>query len=372
MRRTVLAAVLASAIGEFPAALAAGPAEATPRGDLLAGEKIWDMTQVPDREKTRLEFPHLVRFRDAWYCSFREGEIHGNHPSGRGRVIRSADAVTWQSVAVMEWHGGDVRDPRLSVTADGQLMLNSSIYFVSRQPRAKGGYYQLDSAGTPASELEKDVARQSVTWLSADGEHWSGAHACPSGVNTWRWDVRWHNGMGYSVGYAGKDGAGTLYRTRDGKSWRVLLEDFFPEGKGNEAALAFGADDTACCLLRGGPTRAVIGVAAPPFYQTWQWKNARVDWQGDGTLRAADDVFRVSPGGPSIIRLADGRLVGAARVDGRVTLFWIDPAAAVFTKLVQVDGTSYPGLVEHDGLLWITYGTRDSAEIRLAKIRVPD
>ena len=380
MRRNTFLATFAFLMCIGGAAFAAPPGDvrsnADPAGNqtgsgdsVLAGKKIWDVTRIPDREKTRIEFPYLLRFKGAWYCSFREGEIHGNHPSGRGRVIRSADGETWETAALVEWDAGDVRDPRLSVTADGQLMLNSSIYFVSKQPRDNGSYHQLDTRGTPDSELEIDVARQSVTWLSADGEHWTSAYACPSGVNTWRWDVAWHNGMGYSVGYAGKDRLGTMYRTRDGKSWRVLKEEFFPDGKGNEVGLAFGDDDTAYCLLRGGSSRAVIGIGKPPYYQEWQWKHAKVDWRGDGISRPANDVFKVSPGGPRLVCLSDGRLLGAGRVDGRVTLFWVDPDKAVFTKFVAVDGTSYPGIWEHEGLIWVTYGVGNASAVFLAKVK---
>jgi len=378
MKEAVLAAILPSLAWAFGTTGAAqsgggdtGSATAAPRpSGRVAGKRMWDMTRIADREKTRLEFPDLIRFKGNWYCAFREGEIHGNHPSGRGRIIRSSDGEAWESVALMAWDSGDVRDPRLSITADGHLMLNSSIYFVSKQPRSKDSHYQLDGPGTPSSDLEMNVARQSVTWLSPDGEHWGSAYACPSGVNTWRWHVTWHNGMGYSVGYTGKDGKGTLYRTRDGKSWRVLLNEFFPDGKGNEAALAFGADDTAYCLLRGGGTRGKIGIGKPPYYQQWQWKDASVDWQGDGVRRTADAVFRVSLGGPKLIRLSDGRLLGAGRVDGCVTLFWVDPEKAVFTKFVEADGTSYPGVVEHEGMIWVTYGLSDASGIFLAKAKL--
>jgi hypothetical protein len=372
MRRYVLGALTSCLVLVFAlagAALAGGgseeapaAAESTASGLAPAGRIIWEASRIPDREKTRLEFPDLIRFRDQWYCSFREGEIHGNHPSGRGRVIRSADGEQWQSVALLEWDGGDVRDLRLSVTADGQLMLNSSIYFTSGR-----------GSGTPPNEAEaKGVARQSVTWLSGDGQTWTSAYACPTGVNSWRWDVTWHGGMGYSVAYTGKDATGTLYRTRDGKSWRVLLNDFFPDGRGTEAALAFGPDDTAYCLLRDGRTRGMIGTGMPPDYQQWQWKDASVDWQGDGRLQPVDEVWKRSVGGPKIIRLEDGRLLGVGRIDGRVTLFRIDPEKGVFTKFVQLDGTSYPGLVEHEGLLWATYGVSDASGIFLAKIGLPD
>ncbi|NLF73103.1 MAG: exo-alpha-sialidase [Candidatus Anammoximicrobium sp.] len=372
MRQRILAAALVCAAfllsparpglaGEQPAAVPASAA-ATPAGRAPAGRLIWDATRIPDREKTRLEFPDLIRFRGDWYCSFREGEIHGNHPSGRGRVIRSADGEEWETAALMEWDGGDVRDPRLSVTADGQLMLNSSIYFTS-----------ACRSGTPPNEAEAEgVTRQSVTWLSADGQTWTSVYACPTGVNSWRWAVSWHGGMGYSVAYTGKDSQGTLYRTRDGKSWRALRGDFFPEGRGSEAALAFAPDGTVCCLLRDGRARGMIGVGTPPDYQVWQWKDASVDWRGDGQLRPASDVWKGSVGGPKIVRLHDGRFLGIARIDGRVTLFWVDPEQTVFKKFVEVDGTSYPGLVEHEKQLWVTYGVGDAAGIFLTKVPVSE
>ena len=35
--------------------------------------------------------------------------------------------------------------------------------------------------------------------------------------------------MGYSLAYYANNAAGTLYRTRDGKSWRALAVNIFPE-----------------------------------------------------------------------------------------------------------------------------------------------
>jgi len=385
MRRLLLASVLGSGVLGLAAAWAAAPqdtgaaaaaSESKPDAGGPPAKVIWDLSRIPDREKTRIEFPNLIRFKGAWYCSFREGEIHGNHPSGRGRVIRSVDGEAWESVALMEWDCGDVRDPRLSITAEGMLMLHTSVYFVSRQPRPNGGYYQLKSAGTASDDLEMNVNRQSVTWLSPDGLRWGTANACPTGVNTWRWDVAWHNGMGYGVGYAGKDGKGTLYRTRDGRSWRVLKEEFFPDGKGNEASLAFGPDDTAYCLLRGGRSPAMIGIGKPPYYQEWEWKDPSVAAQAGAAPRPVGEVFGSQLGGPKLLCLSDGRLLGAGRVSGRVTLFWVDPQKDLLTKFVDIDGTSYPGLGEHEGMIWVTYintnWSKEGWQVRLAKVKLPN
>lgn len=343
---------------------------------LIEGVVIWDVSRISDRNDCRVELTDLIRFEDAWYCAFREGEIHHNHPSGRGRVIRSSDGETWASVALFDWDGADVREPRFSITPEGWLMVNTSVFFCSGEPRRDGAFYQLNRRGTPETVNESEVARQSVTWLSPDGVNWSSAHACPTGVNTWRWDVAWHNGMGYSVGYLGKDRAGTLYRTRDGKSWRQLSTNFFPDKGSNEASLAFLGESVAACLLRVGSRRAMVGVGAGPSWRNWEWRNLRVDWAGDGQAKPCQDVLRAPFGGPKLIRLSDGRLFAAGRVlgpgrdDGHITLFQVDLENAVLVKFAEFAGTSYAGVVEHDGKLWVTSSSSDTKVIYLAAVSI--
>ncbi len=318
-----------------------------------AGSLVWDQARIGDMENPNIEFPHLARFNDHWYCSFREGMTHGNHISGRGRVLRSSDGVHWESVALLESDAGDVRDPRLSVTPDGRLMLNSSIRYLS-----------------DAAPLEVvngvEVQRRSVTWLSEDGLDWSGPHFCPTGINTWRWDVAWYEGYGYSFGYSGKDNAGTLYRTSDGKNWEVWKENAFPRSGGyNEASLAFGADGVAYCLLRGRGARggqdATIGVSHPPYNDEWTWQAADVVLPGSDIRRPFSSTSARNLGGLNLIALSDDRLIGAARATGGrggLKLYLVDPLEATLTVLVDVrSGSSYPGLVEHDGDLWFTYLT---------------
>ena len=49
----------------------------------IRGTRIWRISKpwnpsptIPDPNKIRLEFAHLIRFKGAWYCVFREGLIH--------------------------------------------------------------------------------------------------------------------------------------------------------------------------------------------------------------------------------------------------------------------------------------------------------
>ena len=322
-------------------------------------EKIWDesLSGLPYNA-----FTDIIRFRGAFYCTFREGEIHMNHETGRVRVIKSSDGKKWETVGLFEWDGGDVRDAKLSITAEGHLLLNSSIYYMS--------------PGSP-------YGRQSVTWLTPDGDNWSSVYSCNSGINTWRWSVTWYNGVGYSIGYSGKDSFGTLYTTRDGKTWEILVENFFPGGQGNESSIVFGEDDIAHCLLRDGPGgMAQFGTAKPP-YTEWTWK----DLGGYA-------------GGPKMIRLKDGRFLAVIRTHdgglppsdimpgnsptggGHTSLVWIDPEKGLMKEFLALPsggrgGSSYGGLVEHDGIIWISdYSSHENMtdkarpSIYLAKVKL--
>jgi hypothetical protein len=166
---------------------------------ILGVNKIWD--RAPHNA-----FTDLIRFQDEWYCAFREG--------------------------------GDIRDAKLSVTGNGQLMLSGAVRFL---------------------HPEDGNNHQSLTWLSEEGMHWKGPFVCSSGLGTWRWSTTWHDGKGYSIGYSGKDKSGCLYGTRDGMTWEVILDKLFPEIESypNETSLVFDENHRAYCLLRRDELTAI-------------------------------------------------------------------------------------------------------------------
>src|SRR5690625_1151267 len=75
-------------------------------------------------------FTDLIRFNDAFYCSFRVGSDHAGGEDGKVRIIKSTDGNQWQNVALLEKKGIDLRDPKLSITPTDQLMIimGGSIY----------------------------------------------------------------------------------------------------------------------------------------------------------------------------------------------------------------------------------------------------
>jgi hypothetical protein len=77
-----------------------------------------------------------------------------------------------------------------------------------------------------------------------------------------------------------------------------------------------------------------------------------------------------------MVRLDDGRYVAAVRLYDppvRTSLCWVDVEAGQlreFLALPSGGDTSYAGLVEHDGLLWVSYyaSHEGKTQIYLAKV----
>ncbi len=298
---------------------------------LIETRKIWG-------KAAHNAFTDLVRFHDRWFCVFREGKGH-TAPDGALRVITSTDGDKWKSAALITSPNSDLRDPKITVTPDGQLML----------------------CGTARLHDKSKPMYQSLVWFSKDGRTWSDKREVGD-PDFWLWRVTWHMGKAYGIGYAcGKNQSVRLYSSNDGKKFDTLVDCLFNIGRPNESSLVFDGD-TAYCLLRrdGKPNTGLLGVSHPP-YTKWEWK---------------DTGTRV--GGPHMIRLPNGRFVAVVRLyDGRqrTSLCWIDPQAGKLTEFLKLPSggdTSYAGLVLHDGLLWVSYYSSHEGKtaIYLAKVKI--
>jgi hypothetical protein len=299
--------------------------------ELIESRKIWDAA-------SHNAFTDLARFHEKWWCVFREGKTHIS-PDGKVRILRSQDAAHWESAALIGPPDGDLRDPKLSITPRNRLMIVAAIAY------PKGA----------------NVRHQSVAYFSDNGTAWEGPVKVGD-PNVWLWRVTWHKDKAYGVGY---DTSGEklvrLYQSKDGREFEPVVSTLFNEEQPNETSLVFLPDDTALCFLRrdGPKGTGLLGSAKPP-YTDWAWKDSGV-----------------KIGGPHMIRLPDGRLIAGVRLyDGgaRTAIMSLDSKTGKLTELVKLPSggdTSYPGLVWHDGLLWISYYSSHEGKtsIYLAKAR---
>lgn len=309
-------------------------AEDAGRLELVESRRIWD--KAPHNA-----FTDLIRFKDRWYCVFREGKGHVS-PDGALRVITSLDGRQWESAALITSANSDLRDAKITVTPDGRLML----------------------AGAEAMNKPVTHKHQSLVWFSEDGRNWTDKHEVGDRDN-WLWRITWHKDNCYGWGYGCRnDNRGVrLFRSSDGKSFETLIKKASVEGTyPNETSIVFLADDSCYCLLRqdGSPNNGFLGKSRPP-YKDWSWKklNLRI-------------------GGPHMIRLRDGRFLAAVRLYDspvRTSLCWLDPEQGLLTEALRLPSggdTSYAGLVWHDDHLWISYYSSHEGKtsIYLAKVKV--
>jgi hypothetical protein len=302
----------------FRGSVAAG----TPEARVVSVTKIWS-------NAAHNAFTDLIRFGDRWFCVLREGASHIS-PDGKLRVITSPDGETWRSATLIAKPGTDLRDAKITVTPDGELMLIGAAAF---------------------QEDGKTVGHQTFTWFSADGESWSEEY--PVGDrDVWLWRCTWnpHDQTAYGIGYGTASNAGRvrlrLYHSKDGRTFDTLAAELLPDDtRPNETSILFRSDAVAHCLLRrdGVEKSALLGVADPP-YRKWDWKD-----------------LGVRIGGPHMIELPDGRTVAAVRLYDRpvrTALCWLDPEEGKldeFLVLPSGGDTSYAGLVWHEGHLWVSY-----------------
>lgn len=308
-------------------------AEEGAKVELLSVRKIWD-------KATHNAFTDLVKHQGRWWCVFREGKGHVSS-DGSLRIITSNDGISWQSAALLSSRIEDLRDPKITITPEGD--------------------FQLIAAGV-LSKARMGRTQQTYVWFSKDGFSWSEPNPIADS-NFWLWRVTWYKGFCYGFGYHGS-GKKTIqfYRSQNGADFEAPQEEIYDEGYPTEASMIFLQDDTALCLLRRNPANALLGMAQPP-YLDWKW----------------DDVGR-RIGGPNMILLPDGRVIATVRLyDGnvRTSLCWVFPKTGRIEEFYQLPSggdTGYAGLFWDKDILWVSYYSshEGKAAIYLAQVKIAE
>lgn len=306
--------------------------------------KIWD-------KGTHAAFTSLVKFKGKYYCSFREGYSHifneNGDADGKIRVIRSKNGSKWNSVLLYASDGKDLRDPKLSVTPDGRLMVNfgGSVY-VNKRLVSRASYVMFSDDGENFTDPVKISIDESVRTN-----------------NDWLWRVTWGKEYGYGVAYSMRgenDALLSLLRTKDGVNYALVTKIEY-EGFPNETTVRFLPDGRMAMVVRrdGGDCEALWGVSDEP-YEKWAFKKTG---------------FRV--GGPDLIVLDNGRLILGTRTyfkNAKTSIFSGETTGDFDEKVILPShgDTSYTGMLIEGNELWITYYSSTDKEnktaIMLAKI----
>lgn len=268
-------------------------------------------------------------------------DIKGNHPGRLRNYVAEETVVSY----------GDLRDPKLSITPDNRLMVfMDGEYYIGASVSSRRPYVSFsDATGDNFSEPE----RADVHYPTADGL---------SNGNFWIWRLTWNNAKTAAYGFDYLNPL-TLFKTTDGKVFRTERRITTVDGSPNEVAIQFDTQDNMYALIRreSGTALGVLAVSPPPY--------------DNFTYNQLD--FRL--GGPEFLFLDDNTLVmGTRGFDNTTTMHIVvtDLQGKVLKKmpLPSAGDASYPGMVIHDGYLWVSYYSSKSgkADIYMAKIPLDD
>lgn len=311
---------------------------------ILSIKRIWDYAE-------HNALCDLIRFQGRWFCTFRESDEHVYGKDGVVRILESDDGEQWQAAALIKEEGIDLRDPKLSITPQGKLML---------------------LMGGSKFKEKKYISRRPRATFSDDGRNW-GEIIPILQDRDWLWRATWHNGIAYGVSYCAIDEAHPkgewqvkLFSSPDGINY-TLAAALNVYGKPNETTLRFLNDGRMVALVRREHRRddhAWIGISQYPYHD-WQWKETKHHL-----------------GGPNFLILPDGKMIAAGRLvqwtpyggfekTGLLQMTFDDLVPMLVLPSGGID-TSYPGMVYHDGILWVAYYSshEKNTAIYLARVKL--
>jgi hypothetical protein len=304
--------------------------------ELVSVRRIWDRA-------LHCAFTDLIWYNRKWYCTFREGVAH-SRDNGKVRVALSVDGEQWESAALLAEPEVDLRDPKLSITPDGRLMM------------VMGGTIWREG---------RRVSLHSRVAFSENGHTWTPTQTV-LGDDDWLWRITWHDGKAYGVSCnhaqweKTKQPCQTLVASSDGVNYDKICTLDVP-GFTAETTLRFQPDGTMIALVRqeSPDKHGWVGTSRKP-YDKWDW---------------CDISHRL--GGPNFIILPDGSMWAGSRLYSggtKTVLARMTPKSYEPVLTLPSGGdTSYPGLGFHDGLLWMSYyaSHEEKTSIYLATIRLP-
>lgn len=286
-------------------------------------------------------FTTLVKYQGVYFCAFRSGEKHVYGKNGTIKIITSPDGSGWNIFKEINSEKYDLRDPKLSVTTDGRLML-----------LVGGSEYQ-----------DKLLVSQQTQVCFLEGAEFSPLVPVliDKAIRTdrdWLWRVTWHEGKGYGVVYEGVAKTASLVQTMDGINYQWLTT--LPvDGRPNEATVRFLDNGDMSMMLRREEDNQLgyWGTSRKPF----------TDWQGTPMLHRL--------GGPDVLVLDDHTILAGTRThsaQGNSTSILLGDRYGDFHAIYQLPSggdCSYPSFLQEDDRIWMTYYSshEGSADIYLAE-----
>lgn len=273
-------------------------------------------------------FVDLCGFNQQLFCCYREAK---NHISAEGSIciltLNKEGKVCHVNRLIME--SVDLRDPKLSITPDGRLLLIA--------------YARKTNCNN------RTLSVRNLCWVSQTGQSWS-SHREFAKKGGWLWRVKWHQKIAYGFAYTKKHNTIHLYSGDPRRSFHchqanALSLQKHNKGYPNESDLLF-EDNKAYAIVRrdADSYSAQLGTSGYP-YKNWQWLDLGLYIGGPVMLKIAPKVAIVA-----------GRIIKKGKlVTGLMQLNLSNGKLFELGVLPSAGDNSYPGLVLDGQILYVSY-----------------
>ena len=311
-------------------------------------KKIWD-------RGGHNAFPDIAYFKDKLYVVFREGDGHipnkDNTGNGKIRILSSLDGDFWETAAVLELKGIDLRDPKISVTSKNRIMIvmGGSVY---DQQELKSISTYVSISDPSAKKFSEPEPIELDEQIKSDFD--------------WLWRVTWYEKTGYGVLYQsnvdGEQGKSKAYLVKTSKGMEYeLVTELKIEGNPNEATIRFLSGAEMMILVRrGGEDKmGMIGTSKAP-YTDWSWE--KLDFQ---------------LGGPNFEIIPINKILIGTRVyaeEGPYTALLMGKKGEPFKEVMRLPSggdTGYPGMFSIAGYVWVSYYSSHEGKASIYSGRIP-
>lgn len=287
---------------------------------------------------THAAFTTLVYYNNYLYCAFRNANQHADtdgKDNGKICIIRSKDGDEWESFLTVKVSDYDLRDPQLSVTPSGELLL------LTEKVQYKEGH--AVNRNTAVTFIKEDCSFTPISSIHFDTyNNWN-----------WIWNIEWIDGIAYGFCYIPFFG---LVKSEDGINYE-LVEKIHLDGNPSEASVAKLDKNHLLAIVRRD-SLAALGIYNLTDKQ-WRWKNC-------------DEMI----GCPKIIKAKRNFLVvGRSYKYGlQTTLYKFSKNKQELVPIERIQGDkdcSYPGIVYKNRKLCISYhkGDAKSSNIYLTSLK---
>jgi len=301
-------------------------------------------------------FTDITFYKGKYYVVFREASKHVLGTDGQIVILMSKDGLVWDKVGMLSKTGVDLRDPKLSITADDRLMviMGGSTFEGEKVVKMHTHVSFLDGAKGGFSYPEPIELDSSIPY-----------------EQFWVWRVTWYKGEGYAICFPPQqEGITDLYlvKTVDGVSYRrvsTIPVSNFP----NESTIRFDSKGAMHVLIRtdSGDRMGYFARSEFPYHD---WNFEKLD---------------IRLGGPNFLFLPNGRICVGSRAfewkdSTRTSLARVYTSLFTFDEHLKVDrefplpsngDTSYTGMLVVGNELWISYFSQHEGGTAIYLSKVP-